>query len=370
MRRLLACAAFALTLSNACAYGPIGHQIVGAIADHKLRGTPAGDKIAALLDGMTLEKASVVPDEIKGWDKKGVDDPTIFRYKSRPKIDGLLADFWRANPPTKDHSSPVPSHHWFHYTDVSILSGKKYSEVTAGRSKWDIVQMIPYCTAVLSGAKPEENERKITKPIAIILLAHFLGDIHQPLHVGAEFFNAEGKAVDPDKDKSALENQGGNTITLDLLTPPPKSGKRAPTKKFHGFWDLETVYMLLPALPEEMPKEERRAKNDEAEAELVKQFVKEEPKNWRMPKDMDVSGYAEAWANEILPVAREAYGRLEFIDVRAKPEEDGHTLAVGTAREKKSADGVSYVDWSSGVARKQLHKAGWRLADLLEKSIK
>ena len=39
------------------------------IADQKLAHTPAGEKVAALLDGMTLEKASTIPDEIRGWDK-------------------------------------------------------------------------------------------------------------------------------------------------------------------------------------------------------------------------------------------------------------------------------------------------------------
>ena len=66
-----------------------------------------------------------------------------------------------------------------------------------GRSQWDIVHMITYCVNVLTGATPEDNARKITKPIAMILLAHFVGDIHQPLHVGAEYFNA-GKAINPD----------------------------------------------------------------------------------------------------------------------------------------------------------------------------
>ena len=37
------------------AYGPIGHQIVGAIADERLAKTPAGAKVRELLDGFTLE---------------------------------------------------------------------------------------------------------------------------------------------------------------------------------------------------------------------------------------------------------------------------------------------------------------------------
>ena len=64
------------------AYSPLGHEIVGAIADERLANTPTATKIRALLDGVTLEKAALIADEIKGWDKKGVDDPRSFHIFS------------------------------------------------------------------------------------------------------------------------------------------------------------------------------------------------------------------------------------------------------------------------------------------------
>ena len=205
------------------AYAPLGHEIVGAIADERLANTPTAAKISVLIDGMTLEKAAVIADEIKGWDKKGVDVPRAFHYSAHSKIDRQLRDFWRANQPTHDINSAVPSHHWFHYTDVPVVRVEKYAEGRAGRSKWDVVHMIPYCIAVLRGRVPEQNERKITKLVAIILLAHFVADIHQPLHVGAEYFDAQGHVDDPDKDKSALGDEGGNTFTLQLSDEPPRA---------------------------------------------------------------------------------------------------------------------------------------------------
>jgi hypothetical protein len=45
-------------------------------------------------------------------------------------------------------------------------------------------------------------------------------------------------------------------------------------------------------------------------------------------------------------------------------------VAAGIAAEKKSADGVSYYDWSGRVVRTELHKAGWRLADVLEQALR
>ena len=119
------------------AYGPTGHQIVGAIADERLAGTATGKKVGQLLDGLTLEKAAVIADEIKGWDKKGADDPGIFHYAARPRIDEQLRAFWRANPPTEDRMSSIPSHHWFHYTDVPVLNAEKYADGKTGRSEWD-----------------------------------------------------------------------------------------------------------------------------------------------------------------------------------------------------------------------------------------
>jgi hypothetical protein len=344
-----------LCAAQAHAYGPVGHQIVGAIADERLANTPTGKKVAEMLDGFTLQKAAVIADEIKGWDRKGADDPGIFHYSARPRIDEQLRAFWHANPPTKDSKSAVPSHHWFHYTDVPVLNPEKYADGKTGRSQWDIVHMMRFCIAVLRGEEPENNARKITKPIAIILLAHYVGDIHQPLHVGAEYFDATGKPVDPDKGAPGLEDQGGNTITLPAL------GEK---KKLHGYWDSDTVATFLPSLSGAMPKDERRITSDAAMITLVKKLSAEEPKDWRLPGSLKPNDYPEAWANEILPIAREAHERLQFQNMHSTGEE-GEILASGSATEKPNK--VAYRDWSAGVVQEELHKAGWRLADLLEK---
>src|SRR5216684_2288648 len=81
------------------AYGPTGHEIVGGIADKLVVNTPAGEKICTLTDGITWERASVIADEIKAWDKNGVDDPNAFpHYPEHAKIEKQLRDFWRGNP--------------------------------------------------------------------------------------------------------------------------------------------------------------------------------------------------------------------------------------------------------------------------------
>jgi hypothetical protein len=351
--------------ATAQAYGPLGHEIVGAIANERLSGTSTAAKISLLLDGISLEKASFIADEIKGWDKKGVDAPRSFHYSAHRNIDRQLREFWRANQPTDDLNSPAPSHHWFHYTDVSVIPAQRYRDGIAGRGKWDIVHMIPFCVDILQGRVAEQNERKITKPVALILLAHYVADIHQPLHVGAEYFDQHGRPADPDKEKSALGDEGGNTFTLDLSDEPPRR-RGIRKKKFHAFWDYDAVNALFPQLPATLPKKELEAQIDPLKKELVREMATNEPPNWRLPANLSIDRYAEAWADEILPIAREAHARLEFRNV--KPEFDGERIvATGEAIEKPAPDHTRYRAWATNVVRDELHKAGWRLADLLEK---
>jgi S1/P1 Nuclease len=349
------------------AYGPVGHELVGAIADERLANTKAGEKVNELLQGITLKKASVIADEIKGWDKSTPDDPKSFHYSRHPQIDAQLTAFWKANPPTKDPNSAVPSHHWFHYTDVPLVRPEKYEDGSAGRTKWDVVHMIDYCIDVLRGKIPEENERKITKPMAVILLAHFVGDIHQPLHVGAEYFDAQGNVTDPDKDKTALPDEGGNSLNLEQSDDEPRA-RGIHKKKFHGFWDTDTVNGLLPALPETESKEERHDFLESAERYLVHEMATHEPSNWKVPAGEDLSRYPYDWANEILPIAREAHQRLVFKRIAPFTDEN-RVIASGDVEEKPGSASGAYRKWATEVVREEIHKGGWRLADILEKSL-
>jgi hypothetical protein len=350
--------------TNAQAYGPLGHEIVGAIADERLANTPTATRVRTLLDGLTLEKVAPIPDEIKGWDQNGVDDPKSFRYSAHRRIDEQLRDFWRANPPTRDKNPGAPSHHWFHYADAPVMPAQKYRDGIAGRRKWDIVHMIPYCVQVLQGKISEQNDRKITRPVAVILLAHLVADIHQPLHVGAEYFDAQGRPTDPAKNKSSLADEGGNTFTLELGDEPRSRGIH--TTNFHGFWDYDAVNALFPELAQRLDQNELETQVGPLKKQLVHEMATHEPQNWRILANIDIGNYAEAWADEILPVARQAHERLQFTNVRPELQQ-GRIIAVGEAREKPQPDQLTYRKWAANVVRNELHKAGWRLADLLEK---
>ena len=53
---------------NSFAYGPRGHQLVGAIADRRIaKNKPLANKIRKLLGGLSLQRVSTLPDEIKSF---------------------------------------------------------------------------------------------------------------------------------------------------------------------------------------------------------------------------------------------------------------------------------------------------------------
>lgn len=124
---------------NAFAWGPIGHRIVGQIAENHLN--PKTKKaVNKILENQQLAIVSNWPDFIKS-------DPT-----------------W-------NHGSV------WHY--VNIPDGKTY-EAMEKDPKGDVIEAIARFKKVLQNPKASLVE----KAQAIKFLAHLIGDIHQPLHVG------------------------------------------------------------------------------------------------------------------------------------------------------------------------------------------
>ena len=320
---------------NTYGYGPRGHQLVGAIADKRLaHNQTAAKKVRKLLDGMTLQRASTLPDEIKSW-KCG-------KEPSGPnRINRELQAFVNAN------CSGSPRHSEFHYTDVPVVGDEKYADGTVGRFEFDVVKMIPFCIRVLKGEEPETNERAITKSIAVILITHYMGDIHQPLHVGAEYFDSNGKPFEPTPQNIGFADQGGNKLTLFTFV----SGQRKSAGKFHGYWDGQTV---------------ENAFGTQQDAKIAKRLGSQEPEDWELTGEVET--WAEQLANDILPTAREAHSRLQYKNIQfenGKPE-----ISSGRAEERTHpAGGTFYALWAADVVKTEIHKGGWRLAALLEQAV-
>ena len=93
-------------------------------------------------------------------------------------------------------------------------------------------------------------------------------------------------------------------------------------------------------------KDELQALIEPHKRELVHQMATHEPSNWRTPPNVPVDVMLNMWADEILPIAREAYARLQFTDVHPQQEED-RIVAAGEAVEKPAADHGLYRVWAS-----------------------
>jgi hypothetical protein len=150
-------------------WGRMGHHVIGEIAQKHL--TPKAQKeINGLLDGFSLASVSNYADEIK----------------SNPK--------YKAFQPWHYINLPI---------NIPYVRSKR-------NSKGDVVMAIKKCTIKVK----DPDEPKSVRAFYLKLLVHFIGDLHQPMHVGRQ------------------EDRGGNNIQLLWL------GR---TSNLHRLWDSHLI---------------------------------------------------------------------------------------------------------------------------------
>jgi len=113
-----------------------------------------------------------------------------------------------------DNCKPEPCHTNYHFDDVAIQRDK-FDRSYQGTNSHDLVAAIGAAIAVLKEQPPPAPFRINSKREALLLLTHFVGDLHQPLHVGAIYLGADGKPIDPDVAHAvdqATSTAGGNAI--------------------------------------------------------------------------------------------------------------------------------------------------------------
>jgi hypothetical protein len=173
-----------LAAQRAPAFGPEGHWLAGAVAEHYLC-AGARREIDLLLDGETLGRAGRWPDWIR----------------SRRE--------W-------SHTRP------WHYINVD---DRAVVESVAENSTQHVLWAIERFNGQLADATLSPAERAT----ALRFLAHFVVDVHQPLHVGR------------------AEDRGGNSIQVRA------GGRRT---NLHAVWDAQS---LLKADQGDQPGEQLRA---------------------------------------------------------------------------------------------------------------
>jgi len=317
-----------LAASSANAWGPDGHQTVGKLADRILVGTKAEKEVKKILGSMKLERAALWADCAKGVtpDKQGK-----FAYRGVGKYkecapfetqaeEARMVAFVQRN---WTNCSPRPDqeacHKQFHYTDVAIQRGQYGASV--GTGSHDVVGAVKAAIGVLQGNPAPSDVKIASKREALLLLAHDVGDIHQPLHVTAVYLSEEGQPVDPDQQGLDVntETVGGNSILV-------------PGANLHHSWD-EVPLELGPSRLGRTTVEEARATPMTAG---------------------DVAMWPAEWASDTISVGVHP----AFDNVSYAPE-DTHKHWQGTLPSGYNASRVQ-------VQRQQLLQAGAHLAQLLQ----
>jgi S1/P1 Nuclease len=153
----------------AWAWGQNGHRIVGEVADRHLS-EQARREIAVILEGDGMAEASTWPDDIR-------------------------------SDPSRDAAKPW---HFISIDDNETLA------TTARDPKGDLLEALQRFAAVLR----DPQAARETKAEALHFFVHFVGDAHQPLHVGRR------------------ADLGGNTVKVSWFKEP---------SNLHSVWDTGLI---------------------------------------------------------------------------------------------------------------------------------
>jgi hypothetical protein len=296
----------ALATSHLRAFGDEGHRVVGLVAETHLQGSRALSEIRKILRPQeTLADAAVWPDTIKA-----------------PRYEDGDTGLFRLKHPAQDT---------YHYTNQPFQA-ERYDPTAPGNRPTDILQMTRECIRVLEGASATFTRRE-----AVRMLAHLVGDMHQPLHIGNSFVTAAGplRFVAPEGPTGWRSTMGGNALVY------------GPQDRFnlHSYWDSHIVNLAM--------------RNDDVPAYAAR-LIAELPvaPEWRDTGDPD--RWPERWVNEGLAHVREAHRDIRLVAYLG-PDESGWTPHRWRIEQPQG-----YDDRSRSRVRIQLAKGGYRLAAVLK----
>lgn len=324
----------AAACGSAFGFGAVGHNTVGEIAAELIKGHRAEPEVKRILGPVSLRDIAVWGDCVKGIDvyndfKYATTGrfPECAVFENDPAEEARMRDYVKRN---NEQCGPKPGeencHKQYHYANVAIQRGE-YAAGAVGTSDHDLVPALRAAITVLKGGKApapmDLNERE-----ALALVAHALGDMHQPLHMGSIYLDGEGKPYDPDKQGVDAQTftVGGNSITL----PRPDG---TPGQNLHSYWD---------GLPNRLSREQLAA---------LPGLAREVPATAGSPDQWPV-----LWASEGLVQARSSFDGLVF-GARQQSLRGPRWMATPPA---------DYDTRSTAQIRVQLIKGGARLAQLLQ----
>jgi hypothetical protein len=332
---LLASGVLLFWSGEALAWARDGHQTVGLIAQELIRGTRAEREVGALLhDGEDMAQAAEWADCAKGYCENPPDEE-MREFNRR---------YFGAGMPGGRYARGKT--HQFHFASVPFQQAA-YVAGGVGTDPEDVVQVLTEAIRTLRGdavGRPHDFSRRQ----ALFLVCHLVGDIHQPLHVGAGWVEVDSALVQPSADAVAdglvLESEGGNLLHLSR------------SRVLHHAWDSDYVVAVMRGYglhPGRLGKDKLAA-----DREFAATLLEVHPRLAKTPGD--VALWPLDWANESLALARDALAPLRLGPVEmyghGGAEEYGWPVTLPPA----------YEDDAQAVVELQLWAAGSRLAQVLE----
>jgi hypothetical protein len=320
---------------SAFAWGDNGHQTVGKIASLRIKPQTA-EKIAQILKpGETLANIASWADSVKH--RIGKTDPD-------EDTNAFLQDI----------AHNEKNAEW-HYDDLP-LDCKDYQTCTGFTPDNDVIHMLNVCIRTLQGHP--DPDHPLSQRNALKLLVHFLGDMHQPLHIGCGFIDVNGPhgtiviARNPEtiRQKKLPSDNGANQLVIGN-----------DKKKLHAYWDFDLVTSLMQLTDKPTP---------DALGSFLKETV--HPKsNWNPRGPIDTWG--AQWATDSLQQSRDhTYKGLKITRQRTitLTNNSGQPVIrdgqVVTDTVYDITRPPNYEKLNRELVRQQLAKGGYRLAKLLD----
>jgi hypothetical protein len=223
----------------------------------------------------------------------------------------------------------------WHYIDIPIDSRDPTPSFEPGNDndvRGNAIEALKRARVVLEGgADPYVTSR----PMALALLEHLVGDIHQPLHCATKYFFSHGQLRD---------DKGGNDEFV--LNGPPGEDKF----NLHAFWDSAW-----------------RASFDEATGNILLD-ARFNQRDWLDPatvRDLAISLDHAAPPAENLAPGFDAWAR----ESNALARDIVYPGITTTDNQKHCRLGRAYVARARDLARRHLLLAGLRLATLLNATL-
>ena len=299
-------AALCLVASAALGFTEECHQTIGAMADRLIENTEAGARARALLGSETLSAASTWADQVKGWGDQTAE----------------MAQFTSNN----------PAHAQYHYTDIPFQE-PKYFDSSVGATNIDVIHAIDACVAILQN-KPQTLYKNVDAKTALRLLVHYIGDMHQPLHVGAGYLSATNYVNPNVVTNTSVADRGGNSLMY--------KGKR-----LHLLWDLDYVRAAMTNAGVATP------------AEYASRLLAR-PAPARAGGSFET--WTRQWAGESLVLSLKVHSLAVVASETYTDSRSGQLHSQWVLEPANS----EYDKWAAAAVDDQILKAGHRLADLLQ----